>query len=83
MVGRDSFLVGGHRVIDYEYIRERVMMKEMPQLIVVKGDSISIERANDHIYHNIERSLYHSQEVKAISEGFKLFNGPLNVIPTL
>ena len=62
VVGRDSFLVGDHRVIDYEYIRERIMVKEIPQLIVVKSDSISIERANDLVYHNIARSIYKSQE---------------------
>jgi uncharacterized ubiquitin-like protein YukD len=59
VIGQDSFLVGDYRLIDFEYVRERIMLKRVPQLIVVNEDSINIEKANETVYHNIERSISH------------------------
>ena len=41
VIGRDTFLIGEHRVVDYECVRETLMLGAVPQLMVVQGgDSI-------------------------------------------
>ena len=55
VIGRDTFLIGEHRVVDYECVRETLMLGAVPQLMVVQGgDSIdwtnhtNITQKRDH-----------------------------------
>ena len=57
MIGRDTFLIGEHRVVDYEYVRESLVNEMVPQLTVVEADGISIERINETVYFNLRDSL--------------------------
>ena len=57
VIGRDTFLIGEHRVVDYECVRETLMLGAVPQLMVVEADAISIERANETVYFNLRESL--------------------------
>ena len=57
VIGRDTFLIGDHRVVDYECVRRTLMSGAVPQLTVVEAEAISIERANETVYFNLRESL--------------------------
>ena len=57
VIGRDTFLIGGHRVVDYECVRRTLMSGAVPQLTVVEAEAISIERSPETVYFNLRESL--------------------------
>ena len=44
-------------MVDYECVRETLMLGAVPQLMAVQADAISIERANETVYFNLRENL--------------------------
>lgn len=52
-IGEESYLLGGHRLIDYAYIYD----SPLPKLVVMNVDSIEIEKASDKVYISLENDV--------------------------
>ncbi|XP_059078692.1 phosphatidylinositol 4,5-bisphosphate 3-kinase catalytic subunit beta isoform-like isoform X2 [Tigriopus californicus] len=55
VVGEDSYLIGQHRMIDFEYIREQISLQKLAKLVVVDVKEIDIVQANDQFYKSLEK----------------------------
>lgn len=75
IVGEDSYLVGNYRMIDYESIRDRVSVGEIPKLVILDAESNpDLIHASETVYLSLD------QEVCTLSKDIYAKNHSLTAL---
>ena len=79
--GEDSYLFGSeHRMIDFEFVRERVLVDAIPCLVVVNSEGVEIEQAEDEVYHSLNLEISDSKLTKSLASASEALSPPIQPV---
>ena len=56
-VGEESYLLGRHKLVQFEFVYENLRTGRVPDLLIVREDAVDVESVGESIYLELERDV--------------------------